>query len=454
MDYDLIILGGGPAGYLAGERAGAAGLKTLVIEKAHLGGVCLNEGCIPSKTLLHSAKVYDYATKGEKYGVQSEKVVYDHQTVVNRKNEVVKALVSGVEVQLKHCETDVVKGLGRILGQVDGLFEIQVDAATYRGKRLLIATGSQALMPPIPGLQEAYQSGFAMTNREVLDLNEIPDRLVVIGGGVIGLEMASYFNSVGSDVTVIEMMEKIAGPNDDEISNILLNNYKRKGIRFELGSRVTQFEKDGLLYEKSGEIFSIKAGKVLVSIGRRPVIQGYGLENIGVYTENGHIKVDPYGRTNVVNVYAAGDVNGQSMLAHTAYREAEVAVNHMLGKRDQMRYHAIPSVIYTNPEVAAVGMTEAMAEAKGIDYETTKLSMQYSGRYLAENSATDGMCKVIIDKKRRTIIGAHMIGSYVSEIINSVSIMIETEMRIDDVKEIVFPHPTVSEIVRENIFRF
>lgn len=452
--FDLIVLGGGPAGYLASERAGHAGLKTLVIEKRALGGVCLNEGCIPSKTLLYSAKIYDYANHGDKYGVTTTGAAIDHKKVVERKNKVVKTLVGGVGMQLKKNHVTVETGSGVITGRNDEGFEVKVGEKTFTGKRLLIATGSAPVVPPIPGVKEGIEKGFVLTNREILDLDAIPNELVIIGGGVIGLEMASYFNSVGSKVTVVEMLDKIAGPTDREISELLRKNYEKKGVTFKLGCKVTGVSENGVTYEENGKSNTVKADKVLLSIGRRPVTQGIGLETIGVYIERGAIKTDENLRTNIANVYAAGDVNGQVMLAHTAYREAEVAVNTMLGKKDKMRYTAIPSVIYTNPEVACVGETFESAKEKGYDVELVNLSMMFSGRYVAENEGGDGICKLVIDKKYRRLLGAHIIGNYSSEFIVSCAIMIETEMRIEDIKEIVFPHPTVCEIVRESIFDF
>jgi len=452
MTYDLIVIGGGPAGYLGAERAGHAGLNTLLIEKRFIGGVCLNEGCVPSKALLYSAKIYDNARHGEKYGITAQSVVLDHEKVIERKNKVVKTLVGGIKAQLKKNNVTVVEGLGVIAGRNSEGYEVKVGNDTYTAKRLLIATGSMPVIPPIPGVKEGIEKGYVLTNREILDIKTVPASLVIVGGGVIGLEMASYFNSAGSKVTIIEMLDHIAGNTDREISNILMKNYQKKGIEFKLNAKVVEVKEGSVIYELNGERLTVEADKVLMSIGRRPVVDGIGLENIGVEIERGHIKVDERGKTNVPEVYAAGDVNGYSMLAHTAYREAEVCVNNMIGKKDIMRYNAIPSVIYTNPEVGCVGETEETAKQKGIDYEVANISMRYSGRYVAENEGGDGICKVLVDKKYRKLIGAHMIGNYASEIIYGAGIMIETEMRVEDIKEIVFPHPTVCEIIREAIF--
>lgn len=450
---DLLVLGGGPAGYLAAERAGHAGLSVCCFEMREMGGVCLNEGCIPSKALLNSAKIYDHAKHGEKFGVIAKDIVLDHAGVQKRRARVVRTLVAGVKAKMKANGVTVVKAQAVIRGFVQGGFAVEAGGETYEGRQLLIATGSSPAVPPIPGLKEGLESGFVLTNREVLTLAEVPARLVIIGGGVIGLEMAAYYVAAGSHVTVVEMLDHIAGPTDREISDFLLKEYREKGVDFRLGAKVISAGDGKVAFEKDGETVLVEADKVLLSIGRRANTVGIGLETIGVETGQMGVLTDSQGRTNVPNVYAAGDVNGVSMLAHTAYREAEVAVNTMLGKRDTMRYHAIPSVIYTAPEVACVGLTEEEAQKEGIAHEARKLSMRYAGRFVAENDG-DGLCKVLVDKAHRNIIGVHMVGAYASEIIWGAAEMIETELRVQDVKEIVFPHPTVSEIIREVIWEF
>ena len=451
---DLIVIGGGPGGYLAAERAGHAGLKTMVFEKRSFGGVCLNEGCVPSKTFLNSAKVFDYANHASAYGVNGVgKATVDQKFVVERKNGVVKMLVSGVKAQLKRNHVIMKEVEAFIEGKTEEGFVVKAGEEKFVAKRLIIATGSMPVVPPIPGLRENLAEGVVMTNREVLDLTEIPKELVVIGGGVIGLEMASYFSSVGSKVTVVEMLNKIAGPTEKEISAILQKSLEKKGIEFKLGAKVTAVEKDGVIYEKDGKTEKVSADKILCSIGRRAVTQGFGLENIGVNLERGAIVTDDTMRTNVANVYAVGDVNAKVMLAHTAYREAEVAVNNILGKKDRMRYNVIPSVIYTNPEIGSVGETLESAKEKGLDAKEVSIPMTFSGRYIAENTELNGICKIIINNKTNTLIGAHIIGSYAGEFIVSVSAMVDLEVDIENIKKLVFPHPTVCEIVREAIFQ-
>ncbi|GHU68862.1 dihydrolipoyl dehydrogenase [Clostridia bacterium] len=449
--YDLIILGGGPAGYRAAERAVAKGFKTLLFEKRSLGGVCLNEGCIPSKTLLYSAKLYDYAKGGSaKYGVTSENAKLDHTAVIRRKNKVVKKLTLGVGMALKAAGVEVVSEEASIKGRVEGGYAVISSGQEYVGARLLIATGSAPVLPPIEGLAAALESGFALTNREALDLPAVPASIVIVGGGVIGLEMASYFRSAGSDVTVVEMLNSIGGPIDGEIAGILQKAYEKKGVKFQLGTAAAKFEQGAVIVKAGDTLSSIPCEKALVCIGRKPVLP-VGIESLNISLNRGAIVTDEQLLTSALNVWAAGDVNGKSMLAHTAYREAEVAVNNMAGESDTMGYTAIPSVIYTNPEVAMCGDTLASALSRGVDAIERKVSMQHAGRFVAENEGGDGVFKMVLDKAGR-ILGVSILGNSASEIIFGASLMMGREMNAHDVERIVFPHPTVSEIYRETVF--
>ena len=454
--FDLIVLGGGPAGYNAAERAAHGGLKTLVCEERALGGVCLNEGCIPTKTLLYSAKILDYAHHGEAYGVTVTGATIDHAKVVDRKDKVVKTLVSGVGAKMRGAGVTVVNATAKITGKTAAGFTVECGGTTYEAAKLLVCTGSEAVVPPIPGLKDSYAGGLAVTNREILDIRTLPKRVVVVGGGVIGLEMASYFNSVGSEVTVIEMLDKIAGPTEKEISSILEKNYAKKGVKFILGAKVAAVNgkpNDGVVeYEKDGKIEKIACDLVLVSTGRRARTQGIGLEEVGVQLNRGAIVTDDTCRTSVPGIWAAGDVNGKIMLAHTAYREGEAAVNDMLGKKDKVDYRAIPSVIYTSPEVGTVGETVESAKKAGIDAEEITMSLRYSGRYIAENEGGDGIVKIVYGKEHHEILGVHMIGSYASEIIYGAAAMVAKCQRVADIQKIVFPHPTVCEVIREAMF--
>ena len=454
---DLAIIGGGPGGYVAAERAGAAGLQTVLFEKRELGGVCLNEGCIPTKTLLYSAKVYNYAVHGGDYGVSVEGASYDYGKIVGRKDKVVKKLVGGVKAKMKGAGVKVVKGDAVIEGRSAEGITVRCGEESYAVRNLLICAGSEAMVPPIPGLKEA--GDVIVTNREILALKEQPKELVVIGGGVIGMEFAAFYNTLGTKVTVVEMLPKILGPLDDEISASLQAVYAKRGIQFNLRCKVTGIEGNTVVYEDpDGKVCRVSGDKILVSVGRRANISGYGLESLGVemlLNRGGKpcgIKVDDRMRTNVPGVYAAGDVTGFSMLAHTASREGEVAVNNILGKQDHMRYDAIPGIVYTNPEVAGVGLTEEQAKASGRDYAVVKLPMTYAGRFIAENEHPEGICKLIVGKKYHEVLGAHMMGNPCSEIIHSMCIAIENEMTLEQLQEVVFPHPTVSEIIKETAF--
>lgn len=455
--YDLAIIGGGPGGYVAAERAGAAGLKVVLFERKSLGGVCLNEGCIPTKTLLYSAKVYNYAVTGDHYGVYAKEPSFNYGEIVSRKDKVVRKLVAGVKAAMKAGKVEVVAEQATIKGRSAEGVTLTAADKEYVAKNLLICAGSEAAVPPFPGLKEA--GDVIVTNREILSLKEQPKELVVIGGGVIGMEFAAFFSTLGTKVTVVEMMPKILGPLDDEISAMLQKIYAKRGIEFCLRCKVTGIEGNTVVYEDpEGKVCRVSGDKILVSVGRRANLAGYGLENLGVemlLNKGGKpcgIKVDSHMRTNIPNVYAAGDVTGFSMLAHTASREGEVAVNNILGKQDHMRYEAIPGVVYTNPEVAGVGLTEEQAKASGKEYTVLKLPMAYSGRFVAENEGGEGLCKIIVGKKHHEVLGVHMLGNPCSEIIHSACIAIEMEMTAEQLQEVVFPHPTVSEIIKETAF--
>ena len=341
--FDLLVLGGGPGGYLCAERAAQGGKKVVLFEKRALGGTCLNEGCIPTKTFLNSSKMYRHATESQVFGVTAQGVSYDHVKVVDRKNKVVKTLVSGVESTMAANGIQVVKASGVITGKSREGFSVEAGGKRYMGTHLVIASGSETFVPPVPGLREGLQSGFVVTNREILEEKNLPKELVVIGGGVIGLEMAYYFASVGTHVTVIEMMPKIAGATDPEICKVLMDSFKKRKMDIELSARVLEVKSDSVIYEKDGQKKEISCDQVLLSAGRKPATAGIGLEVLGIHMERGAIVTDRHMCTNVSRVYAIGDCNGRSMLAHTAYREAEVAVNHMLGIPDYMRYEVIPS---------------------------------------------------------------------------------------------------------------
>jgi len=450
--YDLMIIGGGPAGYVAAERAGHNGLSVVLFEKKALGGVCLNEGCIPTKTMLYSAKMYENALHGDKYGIYGDNIHFDYGKILARKNKTVRKLVAGVASKMKSNQVTVVNGDAMIQKKTSAGIEITCNGETYTGTNLLVCTGSEAFIPPIPGLEQV--SDIILTNREILDLKELPASLVIIGGGVIGMEFASFYNSLGSKVTIVEMLPEILGGIDSELSAMLRDIYTKKGIEFNLQAKVVKVEGNTVTFEKDGQTSTVEGEKILVSVGRKAVTKGFGLENLAVELDRGGIKTDEKMRTNVPNVYAAGDVTGFSLLAHTAMREGEVVVNNLSGREDRMRYNAIPGVVYTNPEVATVGETEESATAKGIAFKVAKLPMAYAGRFVAENEGGTGICKVLIGEKYGEVLGVHMLGNPGSEIIYGACIAIEQEMTLSEMQEVVFPHPTVSEIFKETLFAF
>ena len=450
--YDIAIIGGGPGGYVAAEKAGKNGLKAILFEKKDLGGVCLNEGCIPTKTLLYSAKLYDNARKSEKYGVRVEGAELDYKKMNDRKTKVIRKLVAGVGLKMKNAGVEVVKAEAMIEGRTnEGAIRITAGETTYEAKNLLICTGSETFIPPIAGLDMSVNEAL-VTNRELLALKEAPASIVVIGGGVIGMEFASLYNSIGAEVHIVEMMPEILGAMDSEISAMLRAQYTKKGVHFHLSCKVTRVEGHSVTFvDAEGAEHTIEGEKILISVGRRPNTQGFGLETLGVALERGGIKVDEQMRTNVEGVYAAGDVTGFSLLAHTASREGEVVINNLCGHPDAMHYNAIPGIVYTNPEVAGVGLTEAQAQLQGIDYECRKLPMAYSGRFVAENEGGEGLCKVVVDKATGRVLGVHMLGNPCSEIIGSACIAIERDMTAEELERVVLPHPTVTEILKECI---
>ncbi|MFA6483714.1 MAG: dihydrolipoyl dehydrogenase [Bacteroidales bacterium] len=448
--YDVGIIGGGPAGYVAAERAGQKGLSVVLFDKKKLGGVCLNEGCIPTKTLLYSAKLYDHAREGGKYGINCSEVTYDFAKIMQRKNKVVAKLVAGITAAMKKGNIEVVYDQAVISERSADHIKIKAKETIYECRNLLLATGSEALIPPIKGLVREE----ILTNREILEITSVPQSLTIIGGGVIGMEFASFFNSMGCKVSVIEMLDEILGPTDKEMSVLLRQDFAKKGVEFHLGSKVIEIKGKEVIFEKDGKTGSVTSEQILMSVGRKPVVQGFNIEALGVELFRGGVKIDERCRTNIPNVYAAGDITGFSLLAHTASREGEVAINNICGIADRMRYDAIPAIVYTNPEVSCVGLTEEEAKAKNTGYKVRTLPMAYTGRFVVENEGKNGLIKILVGEKFNEVLGVHMIGNPSSEMIFGAAIMIEMQMRLGDLEQVVFPHPTVSEIFKETAFTF
>ena len=448
MKYDIAIIGGGPAGYTAAERAGANGLRAVLFEKKAMGGVCLNEGCIPTKALLYSAKILDSINSAPKYGVSVDSApTFDMEKMINRKNKTVQKLTGGVRMTVNSYGVTIIDKEAVIEGEGENGFRIYCDGDVYEATYLMVCTGSDTVIPPIKGLSDIDY----WTSREALDSTVLPSSLAIIGGGVIGMEFASFFNSMGVRVRVIEMMPEILGVMDKETSAMLRGDYTKKGINFYLNTKVTEVSDKGVTVEKDGKSSFIEADRILVSVGRKANITQVGLDKLNIELHRNGVVVDEHMLTSHPRVYACGDITGYSLLAHTAIREAEVAVNHILGIDDPMNYNCVPGVVYTNPELAGVGKTEEELMAKGIYYRVQKLPMIYSGRFVAENELGNGLCKLIIDHNDR-IIGCHMLGNPASEIIVVAGIAIQRGYTVDEFRKSVFPHPTVGEIYHETLF--
>ncbi|MCF7937216.1 MAG: dihydrolipoyl dehydrogenase [Spirochaetales bacterium] len=441
--YDLIIIGGGPAGYLSAERAGARGMNVLLFEKQELGGVCLNEGCIPTKTLIHASKLYSHAKDAKQFGVSAEKVDFSLEKAMSWKQEVVNTQIKGVTSQMKRFGVEVIREHAHLIDRNT----VEAGGKQYQTKNILVAGGSSAVVPPIPGADMPH----VCTNREILQIDKLPKEIVIVGGGVIGMEFAAMFHRLGVKVSVVEMLDEILS-NFDEDAAVELRK-AMKGVDFHLGSKVTAITEKKVKIEVNGETKELSADTVLLSVGRKPNTNELGLEAAGVDSEKGWIKVDEQMKTNIPGIYAAGDVTGKSLLAHSAYRMGEVAVNTIEGKQDRMRYFAVPWVVYTDPEVSGCGMTEKQAEESNRTVKTAKIPMRINGRYLAEHGKrAPGFCKVITDAESGVLLGVHMVGTGSSEIIAGAAGMIESELRVQDIKEIIFPHPTLSEVIRDAVW--
>ena len=445
MRYFLAIIGGGPAGYTAAEKASKAGKDVVLFEQNAVGGTCLNVGCIPTKSLLYGAKQYYNATHAQKYGVTAENVQFDFVAMQKRKTIVVRKLVAGIKQRLNNEHCTVVNGVAKVLDSIRQTWRIECNGETYEAENLMICTGSTNFVPPIPGIKD---NPAIWDSTDALAATELPKSIIIVGGGVIGMEFATLYHELGVPVTVIEALPTILPNLDQEVVGVLAEKYKKAGINILTETKVEEI--DGGKVTANGVEY--EAEKILVSVGRRANLSG--LEALeGLETERGAIKIDEFCRTNLPNVYACGDVTGKIMLAHVASRQAEVAVTKLLNDQmahdQKVNYLAIPSVVYTNPEIASVGVTESQAEEMSIPVEVRKLPMTFSGRFMAENEGETGLCKMIIDSRSNTIIGVHCIGNPCSEFIAAASCAVRNGYTLDDFRQVVFPHPTVSEILHE-----
>jgi dihydrolipoamide dehydrogenase len=467
--FDVIITGGGPAGYLAAERLGFEKKKVLVIEEKYMGGTCLNVGCIPTKTLLNSAKQFVHAKEAHKFGVTADYVSYDWTAIQNWKTEVITKLRSGIESKMKHCGVEIAIGKGEIISPSSGEKPAKVKLVSpngietiYEGKAILVCAGSVSVEPPIPGVKD---NPLVVNSTALLAAEAVPRRLVIIGGGVIGIEFAGLFSALGSEVTVIEMMDEIIPFMDKEQAPVLRRVMKE--VVFKLGCKVEKIDGAAVCYTtKDGKQEKTESDLVLLAVGRRPVVDTWGAANAGIYIDNRGVAVDDFMRTNIPRIWAAGDVTGKSLLAHSAYRMGEVAAADIIATLDnrpknktscdlqnRMRYNAIPWAVYGITEAAGAGITEQEAAAKEINILKASLPMKMSGRFVAENTfAATGTVKVIADANNRRILGIHAVGAYATEFIWGGVALIEQEFRIDEVKQLIFPHPTVSELIKDAVW--
>ena len=443
-EYDIVIVGGGPGGYVAAIKAAQYGAKVALVEKEVVGGICLNHGCIPTKTYLKSAKVYKTVLKSKDFGVTtSGEVGFDWSKILSRKNGVVKQLTTGVAFLLKKNGVDVYYGFG----EVKSANEVVVNNESLKTKNVIIATGSSAVVPPIPGVKEAYEKGIVVTSRELLNVKDYPKSIVIVGGGVIGVEFATVFNSFGSKVTVIEMMDGILPTMDDEIRTAYAKTLKRDGIEILTKAEVKKVDDHKVTYSLDGKETTIEGDLILMSVGTRA--NSKGLEHLGLEMDRANIKTNDYLQTNVPGIYAIGDVNGKFMLAHVAEHEGITAVQHILKKgHAKMNYDQIPSAIYGFPEIAAIGLTEKEAKARGLDYKVSKVPIAAIGKAVADGEK-EGFVKLIVDNKYLEVIGAHIYAYNATELISEYSVAMVSEATAHEIAHAIHPHPTLSELTKE-----
>ncbi len=460
MKYFLGIIGAGPAGYTAAAMASKAGKDVVIFEQEALGGTCLNVGCIPTKTLLYSAKQYYNALHADKYGVTAEGVQFDYAKMAQRKTKVVRKLVAGIKLKLNNEHCTIVNAPAQVTSYSPKSITLSASQPVspsapqpevdYEVENLLICTGSHNFVPPIPGIAD---NPHIWDSTSALAATELPESIAIVGGGVIGMEFATLYHELGIPVTVIEAMPTILPNLDQDIVKVLRDKYEKAGIKILTNTKVVGIEGNTLSLSADKPL-SLSADKILVSVGRRANIQG--LEALTDLEYNrGAIVVDDFMKTNLDHVYAAGDVTGKIMLAHVASRQAEVAVGHMLKQIPVQRiaYNAIPSVVYTNPEIASVGLDEAKTAELYLGdtskFEVRSIPMTFSGRFVAENEGEMGLVKMIIDKKSQSVIGVHMIGNPCSEFVAAASFAVRMGYTLPEFQQVVFPHPTVSEVLKE-----
>lgn len=440
INTDLIIIGAGPGGYECAVKAARAGLKVTIIEKGKVGGTCLNEGCIPTKCLCRSAEVLEYARDAGQFGISLSESQPDFARIIERKNAVVAQLGNGILTLLKNPDIELVQGVARFVDS----HTVSVNGESYHAPNIIIATGSVTKFLPIEG---AHAKG-VITSTEMLELSQIPQHLCVIGGGVIGLEFAAIFSTLGSKVTVVEFCKEILPKFDSEIVKRLRLALKKKGITFKTGAAVKAIHEHAtdleVVYEEKEKEESTTADVVLMAVGRAANTAALNLDDVGIaYTRQG-IQVDSNMRTNVQGIYAVGDVNGLCQLAHAATFQSYRALNDILGQTDGINLDIIPSAVFTRPELAMVGLTEDECKAQGKDYQVYKSFYRANGKAMAMNE-TEGLVKVITDASGY-ILGAHILGEHAADLIHEAAAFMQTRATIQQMRDMVHAHPSLSEL--------
>ena len=442
--YDMAVIGGGPAGYVAAIQGAQLGAKVIVFEKSVLGGTCLNRGCIPAKTYLNGAKYIHHIQDADVYGIRNDKAFsVDMPKAVAHKNQVVKQLTGGVAGLLRSHNIDVVYGSASLASETT----ITCNGQTYEAAKILLCGGSKTVRIPIPGIDSKY----VLTSDEILDLETIPEKLVVIGGGVIGCEMGTVFASYGSDVTIIEALDRALPMMDEEVSKEITKSLKKLGIKVNTSCAVDKIEDkaNGCVVTYNGDK-TVEADLILLSIGRAADLECLGALADKIKLERGKVVVNEYMQTNIPNIYAPGDINGLNMLAHSAFKMGEAAAINALGGNEKVKLNHVPSAVYTLPECASVGMTEEAAAAKyGKDNILVgKFPFAANGRALACNE-TAGFVKVIAEKRYKEMLGVHMVGADAAEMISEASSLMACEIPVDEIADIIHAHPTCSEAFME-----